>query len=266
MNIFHLRKHGLDEKSYLEKYPGSQLMADECKKNISEGTKKGMRKEASWDKFMTHVRNRDYTGENNSFYGKHHSEETKRSISQNEERSRKISKKKSAWWADGRIGMNFEELYGKETAERVSRIKSEQTTGENNPAYGKVYEKTGRKVGRYRGILFRSLYEYSYYKHLETQDLFEEMEYEPFSIPFKLDGRKRTYTPDVLLTSEKKLIEIKSTYELGKATKLNEEKFKAAIKYCSENDLTFEVLTEKDFKIIPFRLAERDENVEWIKK
>jgi hypothetical protein len=36
LNVFHLRTHGLDEKTYLEKYPGADIFSEETRALISE--------------------------------------------------------------------------------------------------------------------------------------------------------------------------------------------------------------------------------------
>lgn len=126
LNTFHLRRHGLNEKLYLNKYPEQKLFSEETLEAISNGTKVGMRKLESWEKFKSAIASRNYFGENNPFFGKHHTEETKTLIANNIERNNKIAASKKAWWADGRIGLTVEEIYGKDLGIKLRKLKSLQ--------------------------------------------------------------------------------------------------------------------------------------------
>ena len=239
------------------------------KQRVSEGTKKGMRKPELWKKYQDYIKSRDITGENNPFYGKHHTEENKQKISNNKERAEKISKNRKQWWS-GNKGKTVEELYGEEVGKKIREIKSEQTRGENNPAYGKVYENTGGKIGRYKGLLFRGIWEYSFWKYLENQgfDIHnkDEVEYGPFRIKYIRESINRTYTPDFLIKGEKKLIEVKSEYKRSKESDVLALKKQAAEKWCEENGYIYQILTEKDFPVLTYSQAYADENIEWIRK
>lgn len=71
-------------------------------------------------------------GENNSFYGKKHNEETKKKISE--------SKKGKTAWNKG--------IPGEKKSEHIKQILSEKLSGEKNPFYGKKHtEESKRKAG-----------------------------------------------------------------------------------------------------------------------
>lgn len=266
LNIFHLQKHGLTEKTYLKKYPDAKLYHDGYRDLVSQKTKEGMRKPEVWEKFKKGIQNRDISGENNPFYGKIHSEETKKKISENEERAEKISKGRKEWW-NGKRGKTVEELYGEEIGTKLRKELSERNSGEGNPAYGKVYERTGScKLGKYKGQLFRGILEYSFLKYLEKNDI--HFSYEPFVIKYKFKNVNRTYHPDYLLKNFNRLVEVKASFHLSKKY-FNEEvqaKKQAAEEYCKQHGLTYEILTEKDFPILTYAQAYTDPHVEWIRK
>ena len=126
----HLKSHDMTFEEYKDKWPKAQTWTPksaEMRKKISQGTKKGMHKPESWSKFKTHISTRDISGENNPFYGKEHTDKTKKLISENEVRSKKISEKKEEWWST-RKGQTVEQLFGEETGKRIRKIKSEQAT------------------------------------------------------------------------------------------------------------------------------------------
>ena len=127
----------------------------------------------------------------------------------------------------------------------------------------------GRKIGKYKGHLFRSLYEYSFYKLLESRgiNLKEEVTHEPVALPYVIRGKRRSYFPDFLVRSDRMLVEIKSTWELGKrrGKLIRAAKFAAARLFCEANGLTFRVMTEKDFVILTTKDAEADVDVRWIR-
>lgn len=240
---------------------------------ISAATCEAMVKSEVKKKHLDAMFARYANGGRGSFFGRHHKESSKQLISEHEGRKVAISTTKREWWSDGRAGKTVEEIFGKETGQRMRQMKSERMEGEKNPAYGKVYENTGcksTKVGRYKGKLFRGIWEYSYYKHLEERgvDLIQ-VDYEPFAIPYMLRKKKRTYTPDFLVHSLNHLVEVKTEYTLNvrkRGQKMLEAKREAAIQYCKENGLIYVILTEKDFKIRSYTSAYADPDVEWIRR
>lgn len=267
LNVFHLRLHGLNEGSYLEKHPGAELFSVETLALISEKTKIGMHAPEAWQKFEDHIASRDNSQMATHF--KSDRPETKVKM-YSAERNKKISQKRKSWWDDGRVGKTVEEIFGEETGAKMRASKSERMKGEKNPAYGKVYENCGgRKIGRYKGHLFRSLYEYSYYKLLESRglDLDCDIVYEPVTLSYVVRGKRRNYFPDFLVKPDSLLIEIKSTHELNKkkGKLIRAAKFAAGEKYAAQNSLSFQVLTEKDFKILSTATAKQDPHVEWIR-
>ena len=275
----HLRTHNISLDEYKNRFPNAETSSEEFKEKmkqkmlgreitwkdkISEGTKKGMRKEESWKKFKDYIDKRNISGENNPSFGKHHSEETKKSISENEERNKKISLNKKDWWKDN-IGKTVEELFGEEIGKKIREEKSNLMkslieSGKQN---------SGRKVGKYKTKFFRSVYEYYFYKYLESINVnIQSVVYEPVAIRYKVKDKSRKYYPDFLIPELNLIVEVKNTYHLNKETtrQLILLKKQAAEEYCKQHGLTYVILTEKDFPVKNYNIAYNDPNVEWIRK
>jgi hypothetical protein len=259
-----------EQKQHLSEVMTVKYVADPTYRDrISAGTKTGMNKPEARAKFDAYIATRDTSGEHNSFFGKHHTDEAKRVIGENEVRNSKIAAKRVGWWG-AHTRQTVEQLYGEEVGARIRQQMSERVSGELNPAFGKVYDGAGRgKVGRYKNLLFRSSWEYSFYKYLEIQgyDLQTQIVYEPIRISYRFNEHSRTYTPDFLLGPEKLIIEVKTINELQREVKqeLNNAKFAAAREFCTDKGLEFKVMTENDFPIVSYALAFRDPDVVWLR-
>lgn len=249
----------------------------ELKEIISQKTKEGMHKKENWDKFKKSIEirsNNDEWKTKLSFSTKERfanmDEQQKKEIYYSEERNEKVSKAKKEWWKS-RKGKTPEEIWGEETGKRVRKFRSERAQGEKNPAYGKTYEKcNGGKSGRYKGLLFRGIWEYSYWRYLENLGFNindeDEIKYEPFKLSYISKNRKRTYTPDFLNKKDKILIEVKSFYKFSEMSEELQAKKQVAEKWCQENGHVYHILTEKDFPVLSYAQAYADSNIEWIKK
>ena len=76
-------------------------------------------------------------------------------------------------FVSGTIGKTVEQIYGEEKGRIIRELRSIQSRGELNPAFGKVYARGGRSVkGYYKNFFFRSLFEYSFIDIIE-QKLFK---------------------------------------------------------------------------------------------
>jgi len=199
-------------------------------------------------------------GEKNSFYGKKHSEETKKYLSEEVDRSYTQTeefKKTSARMGtqNGMFGRSFydiwkDQLGGEVAAKKFAKwlkVQSENSSGENNPMYGKPAPKGsgGGWGGWYKGWYFRSLRELSYMiRVLEGNDHeWRSAETKEFFIPYtNYDGTSRTYRPDFLVDN-KVLVEVKPKQLME--TPSNILKRKAAIEFCKNNGLEFEMVDVK---------------------
>ena len=197
-------------------------------------------------------------GENNSFYGKHHSDSTKNILSEKSsnrvhtEQSKRIRSAKMTGKKNSMYGRNFYDIwvkrYGIEEANRklvlFRKKQSIRTSGKKNPMYGKPspHGSGNGWSGWYKGWYFRSLRELSYViNHLEKNGLkWSSAEKKKFTIPYKdWDGTDRIYRPDFFV-EDKKLVEVKPN-KLKQATTVN-LKAKAAEKFCKKNGYEYEMV------------------------
>lgn len=164
-------------------------------------------------------------------------------------------------------GKKIEEIYGIERAKELKKARSIFSMGEKNPAFGKVYKSGGKSVkGYYKSKFFRSLLEYSFMKHLESigLNIQNDVLYECFKIPYVFNDRNATYTIDFFVPSQKTVYEVKPSYALS--LERNIAKFSAAENFFETQNLTFRVMTEKEFKKISFSEAFLDLDVIWKKE
>jgi hypothetical protein len=105
---------------------------------------------------------------------------------------------------------------------------------------------------------YRSGWEKCYMQWLDENDNVKSYSYESVIIAYlgnKSTGRMRHYYPDLLLEyidGTKKLIEIKPSSKVDQKT--NVKKFMAARTWCAEHDCIFEIVTEKDMKVLDINL------------
>jgi len=179
---------------------------------------------------------------------------------------RKIASEMYTKMNKNNTGKTFEERFGKEKADSIKKKFSIRSSGKNNPAFGKNYKSGGKSVkGYYKNLFFRSLFEYSFMKYLESMniDLHNDVDYECFSIPYKLDEIDRTYRIDFYIKSKNIVYEIKPAYQLKNMSHVLQCKIDAAIQYFKNKNIGFSILTEQDFPKISFANALLDKNIKF---
>lgn len=79
-----------------------------------------------------------------------------------------------------------------------------------------------------------------------------QVQEQPFTIHYQLDGKPRRYTPDLLVeyqaaarASEVVVYEVKPMDDLRANWKMFKPRFKAAVRYCRERGWRFKIVTEK---------------------
>ncbi len=199
-------------------------------------------------------------GEKNPFYGKHHSEETKKKIRQSKEKSVGVFKTKEFRekmssvtkgkknpmygkkvfdiWVE-KYGIDIANQKYKEYCDKISKSSS----GEKNPMYGKPAPKGsgGGWSGWYNKFYFRSLKELAYILKLEDEKItFVSGEKKCYCISYiDDDGKNRTYRPDFFVDNFK-LVEIKP-FRLQKKI-INQKKKQIAIEYCKKMGWVYEIV------------------------
>jgi hypothetical protein len=197
---------------------------------------------------------RNNSGDNNAFFGKNHSDETKNKLSNRDTSRWKTDQFKermsivSSGSKNPMYGRTYfdvwVEKYGLEEAQKRQEVKrtnnSIASRGLNNPMYGKTTPQGSGNgwSGWYKGWFFRSLKELSYVVHLEvigstwrsaeTKEL--EMRYKGF------DGQDRTYRADFLI-DDRVLVEVKP-FRLHNTPTVVLKK-KAAEDFCKANGLEY---------------------------
>jgi hypothetical protein len=153
-----------------------------------------------------------FAGEKNPFYGKKHSDETKDKI-----RNNTNTKGKNNGMYGIRVYDIWVEKFGKiiadEKNEEFKKTQSKNSSGENNPMYGKPSPQGSGNgwSGWYKNWFFRSLRELSYMiNEIEYNDSsWESGEQKKYKIPYiDWDGKNRNYFPDFIVDN-KYMIECK---------------------------------------------------------
>lgn len=115
--------------------------------------------------------------------------------------------------------------------------------------------------GKYKGMRFRSLLEFSVMLEAEADGLVlgTDVLYETVRVKY---GKDRTYIIDFHIVPEKTLIEVKPSSRMTSST--FKRKSAAAVEYARKNGLTFLVVTEKDIKnVLSLEEASKVDGIEW---
>jgi len=170
-------------------------------------------------------KNRNYDGENNPFYGRKHTKESKQKIKETDKSYTKTSdfkmkaiKSLSLYWDDGKSFYDYWlDKYGQEEADRklidFKKKQSENNSGSGNPMFGKPPTKGVGSgwAGWYNGFYFRSLLELSYIIDVleENNCNWQSAEKKELGMPYTdWSGKNKTYFADFLIDGYF-LIEIK---------------------------------------------------------
>lgn len=192
-------------------------------------------------------------GESNSFYGKHHTEETKEKIRNNTDRSymqsSEFKQKMSAVTSGDKNPMHGQSFYDvwvdkygiDEANRRMEAYKNKQSinaSGKNNPMYGKSSPQGSGNgwSGWYKNWFFRSLGELSYVINVIEITGRKWKSAEKIRISYtNWDGAQRTYAPDFIFDSY--LIECKPKKLHN--TPLVLLKKQAGEQYCEKHGLSY---------------------------
>ncbi len=253
-------------EKYIRKCPGcksevmhtSERSRDQCESEQrlcrSCGAKQRIKKFGNNEKFLAHTEKGCHTGEENPFYGKKHSEETRRKF-----KIRDTSYRKESWYRDlmsQAMGGSKNPMFGKSVYEtwiethgvkianellaKWKKKQSVNSSGSRNPMYGKPAPQGSGNgwSGWYREFFFRSLKELSYIVDLDKKRITWTTA-ENIRIKYvSWDGVERNYLPDFVVGNL--LIEIKPTRLMS--SKIVMLKQAAAEHYCAENSMIYSVI------------------------
>ena len=126
---------------------GHNLTSEEVKQFITESTRKTFSKNMKkrWESHDPSIC-RNLLGENNPFYGKHHTEETKQHLSQ-VNTGRKHSEETKQKYSENRRGEknpNYGNYWTDEQKARLSAKKKDTGVGKDNPNYGHRWSESQR--------------------------------------------------------------------------------------------------------------------------
>jgi hypothetical protein len=201
----------------------------------------------------------DFTGENNPFFGKTHSKETKDKIRSRDMSSYKTHefRKKMSEVTKGERNARYKgknnyqiwlDKYGKEEADKkLDNYKEKQrrlNSGENNNMFGKPSPQGAGNgwSGWYKDWYFRSLRELSFMiNYIENNNLsWISAESKEFEIKYKyFDDTERSYRADFLIEN-KYLVEVKPNRLIN--SPLVKLKTEAAIKFCDIRGLEYKII------------------------
>ncbi|WP_404468920.1 Tn7 transposase TnsA N-terminal domain-containing protein [Sutcliffiella horikoshii] len=101
----------------------------------------------------------------------------------------------------------------------------------------------------FKMIPWESTLERDFIKLLDFDQTIEFFHFQPLQIDFLYQGKRRKYFPDFLVQRKNGKSYI---YEVKAFSKVNEPenilKFQVGYRYCSENDMTYKIVTEKDIR------------------
>lgn len=176
-------------------------------------------------------------GENNPFYGRHHSADNKQILSN---KSKDYNKK---------FGNSFKDHKHTEETRKIMSDKFVQRVIDNG---GKHPSVSGYKQGWFysnknnKEIAFDSSYEMRYYQILEDDDNIKCYYRSGLKLTYILGNIVKTYNPDLIvefLDGEKELIEIKPDRRLAEIEIV--AKHNVAKEYCIRNNMNFRIVTEE---------------------
>lgn len=181
--------------------------------------------------------------ENHPMFGKHHSEKSKKQLSETRKKNGKSKGFKNPMFGK----THTEEARLKISDANVNRVLNGSFTK------NRIFE-TGFIFSAKMNIelFYRSSWEREYIKFLDRNNNVISFTKEKDKIAYiNTDDHKRWYIPDFLIeykNGNKELIEIKPSCYLKH--EVNKRKFKAAREFCKENNMSFKVITEKYLKRI----------------
>jgi len=258
-------KHDITVKKFKEKYPNFIFVSEEKKKRVSDSCKaagcgkwfKGtVLSKAHREKISKVTR-----GENNPFYGKKHTSETRLKMSENHadftgdknpfknaiKRNPQILVRHMKIWRKQWNKLKADPVRFKKLCDQRSRTSSANILKGKLNSYGR-----GHKQGYFYSkkqdlkIYFRSSWEEDFLSYCEKSESIKTFISCPIRIPYKFNQNIKNYVPDFMLNNHL-IVEIKPS----KMSVFHQNKMKlSALKnFCKNNkNYTYKWITEKELK------------------
>lgn len=229
----HLAAHNLTTEEFKKRFPDAGMRPDKMKKVWSDRCKEFNKTEY----MREHVSSSLLEGHKNGKY---------------DEIKEEASKKKKEKFASGEIivwnkGLNKNDHPSiMSTSDKFRKMWAERRMSSGAKIKGYFYSKKNKKE-----IPYRSTYELKAFQILEEDANVKKYDYEKIRVRYRDKNYKlRSYYPDIV-TSDKRVIEVKSQWIFEKQNKEDDvfRKFAAAEKWAQKNGYTFEVWTEKELKM-----------------
>jgi hypothetical protein len=176
-----------------------------------------------------------------AWFGKHHTEESKRKISRHHIETGSHRGEKNAMY-----GKKHSEI----SKERMSETRTKKWVEGKYQTYGKNNHDTGDRhsIKMNKTMHYRSSWEKACMQYFDTADDVVSFEYEKMRIPYyDSDHHKRHYIPDFLVTfrdGHKEMWEIKPRQFVNSTA--SKAKSASAEEWCSQNGVVYQILTKDD--------------------
>jgi len=256
-------KHGItDMAKFRIEYPTVELVSEAFKSKqhliaVSRGFGKSNRGVVLTKEHRTKI---GRSGDKNAFYGRKHTEETKRKMSDNHAdftgdnnplaKWLKENPDKKTWYAS-RMAAQWQKFKDdKERYDQYCALRSDLSTQLIlNGVVSLSKHRSGQFFSKRQDnyIIYRSSYEHKYLSMCESDTSILTFDSCHFSIPYVFDQKQRRYVPDFRITYADGLcviVEVKPSWRLSDLQ--NRAKFIAAIQFCENEGCVFLVVTESD--------------------
>lgn len=259
----HIRgTHKLEIREYTDRFPNSVLVSDSVKKKVSKSCKgKGRPPGTPMQEWQKNLYSEMFSGEGNGFYGRKHSNTTKKKMSDNHadfngdknplrkaladdpiEMHKKLSDVAKARWE------SYSEEKRAAIAEKFSIIgasRPHKNTHKNHKSGTLQSKKAGR-------VFYRSSWEKFVIEFLDACEEVESFTFEEFHLPY-IDraGKKRRTIIDFLaklVNGKTVMIDVKPEGLLDYNN--NRHKQKAYKKYCDENGIVYFLFSKRDMRLL----------------
>lgn len=250
-------KHKLSTEEFLSKYPNTKLVSENIKKEVSKSCKKsGCGKWMKGYKFSDE-RKKQYkemnSGKNNPFYGKKHSKNTKKLMSDNHADFTGKNNPLVKWLNDERNREKYSQImkeawrdpekYTMLCKRNSKNIKKAILNGNHNP-YSNCIHGWFESKKFDKKFYYQSSYELAFLEFCECSDKICSLQKVNFAIPYKdSNGKDHNYFPDFFV-NKRVVIEIKPKTMID--YNHNREKIEHAKKFCIKRGYEYKLLMETE--------------------